>query len=481
MYNLKTKAYQGGRFFLACIGLLIISSCVFRPNYTRPPVNIPENWRLPMHEACSLANIYWWQQLGDPVLEALIREALKNNYTLQAAMASVEAYHSQFRATNSQLFPQITGDGSALRQGLSAQSNLGLAQNLRLINSFSALLSCAYELDIWGRLGSASDVALAQYLGEIQARRTVILTLVSALANSYITLRQYDEQLQIAQQTLNSFQESLQLMTDQWEEGESSELPIMQASAERDTAASLVKQLEINVAQQENLLCILLGRNPGNIRRGKILEELAQPPSIPAGLPSDVLEQRPDVMQAELNLIAAHANVGVAKANLFPRISLTGYYGNQSFALNTLFKGAACAWQVGTTFSEQIFNGGLYIAQLDQAHAQEKQALFSYYNTIQTAFKEVENALIGHSKSLEVLEIQKDQVQALQKSLALALLAYDNGQVDYLNVLDARRNLLSAQLNLVQARSATYTTFIGVYKALGGGWVQEADTLATEG
>lgn len=460
---------------------LLMTSCIFRPNYTRPEVDVPENWRLPTHEACCLANIRWWLQLGDPTLDQYILEALENNNDLKVAIATVDQFYGQFRLYYSQLFPQFNGSASALRQELSLQANFGLTENMRLINTFTLLLNFAYELDIWGRLYAASDAALAQYLGQIQARRTVVLTLVSAVANSYMLLRQYDEQLIVAKQTLKSFNDSLILLTDRFEGGAISQLPVEQARSERDAAAIQVKQLEINVEQQENLLSVLLGRNPGDIQRGKLLDQLTQPPCVPAGLPSDILEQRPDVMQAELNLISAHSNVGVAKANFFPRISLTGFYGNQSFELNKLFSGSARAWQFGANLTQPVFNGGFFVAQLDIANAQEREALFTYYSTIQTAFKEVDNALIAHSKSLELLEIQKDQVKALEKYLYLAQLEYDNGQVDYLNVLDAQRNLFSAQLNLVQAQSTTYTTLIDLYKALGGGWVLEADTIAIEG
>ena len=212
-----------------------------------------------------------------------------------------------------------------------------------------------------------------------------------------------------------------------------------------------------------------------------MLVQLHQPPCVPAGIPSSILEQRPDVMEAELNLIAAHSNVGVAKANFFPVISLTGFYGNESFELNKLFRGSARAWQFGATIAQPIFNGGFYVGQLEIANAREQEALYSYFSTIQTAFKEVDDALIAHTKTLELLEIQKDQVKALEKYLYLAQLEYDNGQVDYLNVLDAQRNLFSSQLNLVESRSAAYLTLIDIYKALGGGWVLEADTIAIEG
>lgn len=460
---------------------LLFVACFFRPDYTRPYVDVPDSWRLPTKEACSLANIRWWVQFGDPVLDVLIIEALENNNDLQVAIARVYQFYGQFREVYSQLFPQISGTASAFRLQNSFQSNPGLLETLRLTDEFMALFTCSYELDIWGRLYAASDAALAQYLGQIQARRTVVLTLVSAVANAYITLRQFDEQLKISRETLKSFEQSLQLMTDRFLGGAISELPVEQARSEMDAAAIQVKELEISVAQQENLLSVLLGRNPGDIKRGKLLQQLTQPPCVPAGLPSDILEQRPDVMQAELNLIAANSNVGVAKANFFPRISLTGFYGNESLALNKLFRGSARTWEYGGTVTEPIYNGGFFVALLEVAKAQKQEAYYAYLSTIQTAFKEVDDALIAHTKSLELLAVQKDQVEAYAKYLYLAQLEYDNGQVDYLNVLDAQRNLFTAQLSLVQAESFTFTTIIDLYKALGGGWVLESDTIAIEG
>ncbi len=469
------------KIFLIFTLLTLISSCIFRPDYTRPCVDIPDSWRLPANESCGLANIRWWEEFGDPVLNALIVEALEYNNDLRVAMATVNLYYGQFRTVYSQLFPQIFGIGSGFREELSSAANFGLLENMRLISNFTAIITCAYELDVWGRLWAASDSALAQYLAQIQARRTVVLTLVSTVADAYIILRQYDEQLQVARNSLKAFIEAQELMTYRFLGGTSSELPVEQARSETDAAAIQVKELEIKVAQQENLLSVLIGRNPGDIIRGKKLEQLKQPPCVPAGIPSDILEQRPDVMQAELNLIASHSNVGVAKANFFPQISLTGFYGNESFELKTLFTGPAVAWQYGGTITQPVFNGGFYVGLLEIADAQEQQALYSYYSVIQTAFKEVDDALIAHSKSLELLEVQRDQVEAYTKYLYLAQLEYDNGQVDYLNVLDAQRNLFSSQLNLVQANSFTYTTLIGLYKAVGGGWVLEADTIAIEG
>lgn len=480
----KIKLFKLTFFHLTVLIFLCVfltSSCIFRPEYTRPDVDVPDSWRLPTNEACCHANICWWEQLGDPILNALIIEALENNNDLHVAIASVDQFYGQFRTVYSQLFPQIYGIGTALRQEVSLQLNPGLLENMRITNNFLALLTCSYEFDIWGRLYAASDAALAEYLAQIQARRTVVLTLVSAVADAYITLRQFDEQLKVAQQTLKSFQESQQLMTDRFIGGAASELPVEQARSETDAAAIQLKELEISVAQQENLLSVLLGRNPGDIKRGKLLEQLHQPPCVPAGLPSDILDQRPDVMQAELNLIAAHSNVGVAKANFFPQISLTGFYGNESLALKKLFRGSALTWQYGGTITEPIFNGGFYVGLLEIANAEEREALHTYYSTIQTAFKEVDDALIAHEKSLELLEVQRDQVEAYARYLYLAELEYDNGQVDYLNVLDAQRNLFSSALNLVQAESYTYTTLIDLYKALGGGWVLEADTIAIEG
>jgi multidrug efflux system outer membrane protein len=443
-------------------------------------VDIPDSWRVDSEEACCIANVRWWENLNDPVLDDLIVEALENNNDLKVAIANVENYYAQFRVVYSELFPQITGNGIDIRQKQSQEANPFIPQNLIVTNYYSILLNFSYELDIWGKLHAASDAALAVYLSEVQARRTVVLTLVSSVAQAYLVLRQYDEQLRVSRATLKSFEESLVLAIDRFEGGTTSELPVEQARSEKDAAGIQVKQLEILVAQQENLISVLLGRNPGEVERGKLLHELTQTPQVPAGLPSNILEQRPDVMQAELTLVSAHSNVGVAKANLFPQISLTGLYGNQSLELRRLLKGSPLVWQFGGSIAAPIFNGGSYIAQLDQARAQEKQALYSYYQSILNAFKEVNDALVAHEKSIELLAIQKDQVKALSKYLELAQLEYDNGQVDYLNVLDAQRNLFSSELDMIKAEANTYLTLVDIYKALGGGWVIEADTIGLE-
>jgi outer membrane protein, multidrug efflux system len=465
---------------LILILLLTFSSCIFRPNYVRPPVDVPDEWRISTEESCCTVNIRWWEQLGDPVLDSLIVEALEYNNDLKVAIASVDQFYEQFRVVYSQLFPQIYGDGSALRLRLSKEINPLIPKNLLFQSTFYALLTLSYEIDIWGRLSSASDSALALYLAQVQTRRGVVLTLVTSVANAYITLRQYDAQLYVARATLKSFRDSLILAEDRFIGGTTSQLPVEQARSEMDAAAIQVKQLEIQVQQQENLLSVLLGRNPDNIERGNLLVDLTMPPCVPAGIPSDILEQRPDVMEAELRLISAHSDVGAAKANLFPIISLTGFCGSESLGLRNLFKKSSLAWQEGGTITAPIFNGGSYIAELNVARAEEREALYSYYQAILNAFKEVDDALIAHSKSLELLVVQKDQVDALAKYLYLARLEYENGQVDYLNVLDAERNLFSAQLDLIQARSYTYMTLIDIYKALGGGWVTDADTIAKE-
>lgn len=478
----RSQGKKMRKLALSTVLILMTTSCVFRPNYTRPYVDTPQSWRLPSKEACCYANIRWWEELGDPVLNNLIIEALENNNDLKVAIASVDQYYGQFRVVYSQLFPQINGTASAIRQQNSIATNpLAILDNMKRVNIYTAMLTASFEIDFWGRLSAASDSALALYLAQIQARKTVVLTLVSAVANAYVTLRQYDEQLKVSRETLKSFEVSQLLETDRFLGGAISELPVQQARSETDAAALQVKQLEILVAQQENLLSVLLGRNPDDVERGKALKQLTQPPCVPEGIPSDILEQRPDVMDAELNLIAAHSNVGVAKANFFPQISLTGSYGNQSLALHKLFTGNALTWQYGVNINQPIFNGGYYVAQLDIANAEEREALYRYYSVILNAFKEVNDALIAHSKSLEILEVQRDQVKALTKYLYLAQLEYDNGQVDYLNVLDAQRNLFSAQLDLVEAQAATFLTLIDIYKALGGGWVSEADVIAVEG
>jgi multidrug efflux system outer membrane protein len=339
-------------------------------------------------------------------------------------------------------------------------------------------LGVSFELDLWGKLRNATEAARAQLLATEENRRTVILTLVSQLANSYVQLLDLDQQLAVTRATLQTRSESVRINGLRFRAGLTSELDYQQAVAEYQNAAVQVPLLERQIGQQENAISLLLGRNPGTISRGVSLDRLAMP-QVPGGLPSELLERRPDIRGAEQQLIAANALIGVAKAAFFPSISLTGLFGVASTDLSDLFKGPSKTWQFAGALAQPIFTGGALTGQLQIAEAVQKQALLNYQQTIQTAFAEVDDSLIAVSKLRQQLKDEEAQVKALQRNLDLATLRYQNGYSDYLTVVDADRNLYSAQLQYVQSQGDLFSAMVSLYKAMGGGWIDEAERMAT--
>lgn len=458
--------------------LFTVSSCVFRPNYEPPYVDVPEEWRVETSEECTFANLRWWEQFQDPVLNELIAIALENNNDLKVAIARVDEFFGLWGMTRSQLFPQFNGTFSAFRQQASLETVPPVPPDLRFTNDYAALFNASYEIDLWGRIQSATDAALADLLGQVEARRVVVQTLVSSVAASYVMLRQFDKQFIISQQTYRSRQESERIARVRFKEGLASEMEIRQAESESLIALIRIKELEIAIEQQENALSVLLGQNPEAIPRGLTITEWFMPPQVPSGLPSELLEQRPDILQAEQTLVAAQMRVGEAKAAFFPEITLTGFAGGQSEQLRKLFSKGAEAWQYGASVFQPLFTGGFLLSQLDVARARQSEALFNYLSVIQNAFKEVDDALIAHQKTLELVSVQRQREEVLQSYLRLARLQHQNGQVDYLNVLDAERNLFATQLELAQTQADSFITLINLYKALGGGWIFDADNQA---
>lgn len=463
------------RLIAVLILMFFTTGCLMRAHYRRPPVDIPQSWRLEAGEGSTIANVSWWEQFQDPVLDNLITIALENNYDLGIAVGRVNEFVSLLGIARSFQFPEVDGNASATRQ----QSSLNVLQaplpNLRTTNLFTTLLNLTYYVDIWGKVQNEVDATLADLISQIEARRSVVLTVVSEVAANYVLLRQYDKQWEISVETYNSRYASYLLFKKRYEGGLISEMEVKQAEAEALDALVQVKRYEILIPQTENLLSVLLGMNPGPIARGLLLENFHLPPQIPAGLPSDLLEQRPDIVQAEEQLIATNSRVAEAKTNFFPQISLTGAYGNQSIELHDLFKGTSTTWQYGASVFQQIFNAGRISYDVERAQAVRMEALYHYYLTIQNAFKEVNDALIAHKISLELKAIGEKEVEVLKVYLHLANLQYDNGQTDYLNVLDAERKLFDAQLLLVQFQADTFNSLIALYAALGGGWVIDAD------
>lgn len=340
-------------------------------------------------------------------------------------------------------------------------------------------LNASWEIDLWGRVRRATEAARADLLSTEEARRTVILTLVTSVAGTYIDLRDLDKQLEIAKQTAKSREESYDLFRKRFEGGVISELELNQVNSEYEQALSTIPQFEKNIAQVENFLSILLGRNPGQIPRGKTIDQLVLP-SVPAGLPSDILMSRPDIRQAEQSLIAANANIGVAKALYFPAISLTGFFGWASEDLSDLFEGPSKTWSWAVPAALPIFTGGAISGQVKAAEAIQQQTLLSYQQSIQTAFREVEDALIDQKKSREQISAQGRQVDALRNYARIARLRYDNGYTSYIEVLDAERSLFNADLSYTQTQGVLFLSLVNLYKSMGGGWVVTAEGLTKE-
>ena len=343
-------------------------------------------------------------------------------------------------------------------------------------NNYEAFLNASWEIDLWGKLRRADEAARANLLASEEARKAVILTLVCSVASSYVTLRDLDRQFEIAKQTTKTREDSFKLFKIRFEGGVVSELELTQVKSLYEEALASIPYYEKLIAQQENALSVLLGRNPGPINRGKSIDDLALL-SVPAGLPSDLLANRPDLRQAEENLIAANANIGVAKALYFPSISLTGALGSASSDLSDLFKGAAGTWSYGASITAPIFTAGGIAGQVKAAEALQQQSLLTYQKAIQTAFREVEDALVDQKRSREQLAAQGRQVATLTQYAHIARLRFDEGYTSYIEVLDAERSLFSAQLSYAQTQGTISLSLVNVYKAFGGGWIVEADKL----
>jgi multidrug efflux system outer membrane protein len=463
--------------------LMVTSGCTLAPDYERPDVEIPTEFRYEPRVVSETANTTWWTQFGDPVLDELIATALVNNYDVKIAAANVEQALGIVTQTRSDLYPQIgygaSGEKRRLGRGDTELSG-ALPDNLKIPNkleTYQAFLSASWELDLWGRIRSLSDAAQANMLATEEVRRGVILTLVSTVATSYINLRGLDEQLAVSRATLATYAESVRLYKLQFKYGQTSLMTVAQSESQYETAATQIPQIESQIVQQENALSVLLGDNPGAIPRGKSISELVSP-TVPAGLPSLLLERRPDLLQAEQGLIGANAQIGAAKALYFPTISLTGAFGDSSSNLSDLFKGSSRTWNYAGQIVGPIFSFGAVSGQVAQSEAAQRAALASYELAVQSAFADVDNALVAYLKTGEQLEAQQRLVSALTEYERLAKLQYDAGYVPYSTVLQAQQNLFPAELALAALRAALLEASANIYKAMGGGWIDEADKLS---
>ena len=463
------------RIALSSLCALLLAGCAVGPDYERPSLTTPEGWRsgsaLPANEKPEeLANLAWWKQLEDPVLDALVGEALANNRDLKIAAARVDEAAGVLGSTRAQLFPQL---GASLNGSRAQASNAGVTPipvTVDRVNSqYSAALNVGWEIDLFGRLRRATEASRAELLSSEESCRGLALSLAATVANSYISLRDLDGELEIARQTLKTREESLRIFDLRYKGGVVSEMEVAQVRSEMEAARIAVTNLELSVTQQENALSALLGRLPGTIMRGKTLAEMGLPLP-PVSLPASVLERRPDIRQAEQNLIANNARIGVAKAAYFPIVSLTGLLGSSSVAFSNLFTGPAKIWSYGADLTMPIFNAGAIAGQVQSAEARQVQALEQYRKAVENAFREVDDALIGGSKSREVLDSRIRQVDALKIYARNAKLRYEGGYSSFLEVLDAERSLFQAQIYESQARGQALIAATTLYKVLGGGW-----------
>jgi multidrug efflux system outer membrane protein len=458
-------------FIAAMLASSLIAGCAVGPNYHKPDVKTPAVYHdlseNPQAEAqaASYADLPWWQVFTDPVLQDLIHTALRQNYDLQTATERINAARGQLAVTRSSLFPQVQGEGNFTG---------GKEQNFQSKSNFLALTAdAAFQVDLFGGLRRATQASRAQLLATEAARQTVVLTVVSDVASDYFALLELDLQLQIARDTVKTQEDSVKLTSLRLDHGVATKLDVLQAQQVLDTANAQIPDLERQIGQEEDAISTLLGNYPGGIPRGHVLADQVLPPGVPPGMPSSLLERRPDIRQAEQILIAQNAEIGVAKAQFFPQISLTGAGGGafgRSNVFSSLMSSQASIWSYGVSVTQPIFTGGALRGNLHVAEAQHEQALIAYKQAIQFAFRDVSDALIGYQKLHEVRVRQEQTVADLTESVRLSVMRYKGGTTTYLEVLDGQRSLFESEITLAQARGAEYQSLVQLYKALGGGW-----------
>ena len=475
-------------FLGVLVGLIGMIGCTVGPNYKRPAVDVPGVYRGATADSSdstaaqgaqakaqqletgqsvqSLGDEKWWDVFQDPELQSLIRTALKNNYDVRIAAARVLQAQAQLGITRADQFPTVTGGGSITDQR-SPQIGPIPAYEVAL-GQLAA--SVSWSPDFWGKYRRATEAARANLLASQWAQKEVMVTLVANLAADYFVLRQLDLELEISKRTFSSRNESLQLTQTLEQHGINSLLDVRQSEQLVYTAATEIPDLERQVAQEENAISILVGNNPGNIPRGLKLTEQPHAPEVPPGLPSSLLERRPDIRAAEENLVAANAQIGVAKAAYFPQISLTGTAGYESPALTSLFTGPAGAWNLAGSFTQPIFEGVRLKSNVRLAQAQHEQMLLSYQQTIQGAFRDVSNALVAYRKDREFRIQQQHLLASAQDAAQLSTQRFHAGTTDYLEVLTNETNAFSAELGLAQAQGNELIALVQLYQALGGGW-----------
>ncbi|MDH5621872.1 MAG: efflux transporter outer membrane subunit [Gammaproteobacteria bacterium] len=461
---------------LSALSAIFLNACAaVGPTYQRPTIETPENWRVEYPQAAAIANIRWWTQFGDPTFNELIETALRENRDIQAAAARVDQFIGALQTTRSQFFPQIGYNADASRNRATERGLVTLPPGSDPYYSlYRGALGASWQIDLFGRIRRQSEAAQAQVFASEQGRRGVILSIVTSVAASYIGLRALDRQLEIARESAANYADTLRIFELRYLGGVVSQVELSQALSQYQLALAAIPSIEQQIVAQENLLSILLGHNPGPIPRGSTIDEFIAP-TVPSDLPSTLLERRPDILQAEQNLVTTNANIGVAKSLYYPTLTLTGLLGSASTAFGNFLTGPASTWSVVAGLAGPIFTFGAIEGQVKVAEATRREATAFYQATILNAFRETNDALIGAVKKREETEAKAKRVTALQDYARLSRLKFDNGYAGYIEVLYSENELFAAELTAVRAKAERYTALVNVYKATGGGWVDEAE------
>jgi len=469
----RTRLSHARRWAPFVVALAVLSmmvpACLAGPNYERPPVAMPDSYRGAPPESTSAAAIadeQWSTLFQDDALQALVRAALERNDDVRLTAARILEAQAQLGVTRADQFPSVSAGVAVLGERPAA----ALGFPARNIGAIEAQGSAAWELDFWGKYRRATESARAQLVAAEWGRRAVMTTLVSQMSSGYFGLGALDLRRSIAQRTLATRRESLQLTQVLERGGATSLVDVRQAEQLVFGATSAIASLEQSIALQENFLSVLAGDNPREIARGRALTDQPHQPDVPAGLPSALIERRPDIQQAEQQLVAANAQIGVAKAAYFPDIALTGSGGFESTALTTLFTGTGAIWSAALSATQPIFTAGRLRSRVELAEARREEAVISYQRTIRQAFREVADALVSYRKIREQREQQILLVGAARDARRLAQIRYEGGAAGYLEVLDADTRLFNAELSLTQAQLSELTSYVEIYRALGGGW-----------
>jgi multidrug efflux system outer membrane protein len=457
------------RTLFPLLALMLIGGCALGPNYKRPAVDTPDNHRFATTETTnSFGDLPWWEVFKDPALQDLIRTAVTNNYDLKQAVARVEQARQLVNVARAQLLPQV-GYAGDIGRGQNALLNTPVA-NSTTTSSAMINVNAFWEIDLWGRIRRLTEAARARYLATDEARRGVMITLVSDVATAYFSLLDLDQELQIQRAATNAYSGSYRIFNDRRLNGVASRLETDRAAAALANAAAVIPQLELQIASTENQISVLLGRNPGPIARGSLTNEPPFPAEIPPGLPSTLLQRRPDILASEQSLVAANAVIGASLANFFPQIGLTTFFGKVSPELSAFSSGAANAWNVGATLAGPLFQGGQLRAQYAGAKASFDEAKAAYEQTVINAFQEVSSVLISRQKFSEALVYDAQAVDALASSVQVATERYLNGKSSYFEVLQAQQELYPTQRAQVQTQVSELIAVVQLYRALGGGW-----------